>query len=114
SIALLRPPLFLTLSLFFLLFVFNFFIAPALNIILIFSFIVFLMTFFNSLRTFQASPVVLKSMKAVPRFVFSQFLGLLNVKRANSLSVATVHSPILRTDGNTTSSITRILHVIRQ
>jgi glycosyltransferase involved in cell wall biosynthesis/cellulose synthase/poly-beta-1,6-N-acetylglucosamine synthase-like glycosyltransferase len=118
SIATLRPPLFLTLSLLFAMSIVNFLTVPFLNVLPLISFFAFLFTFSVSLRKFDASPILLGSLKAVPKFVLNQFFSLLSVKRADLLSVATVHSVIptepIRNETNSSQKPFRILHVIRQ
>jgi len=92
SIVLLRPPLFIIILLAILFTVFNIIYVPFLLLIWMIAGAFFLKTFFNGIKELGATDSMLSSIKRSYRFIFSQFLALLNIRRANKLSVATDHT----------------------
>ncbi|SDM28058.1 glycosyltransferase [Pedobacter antarcticus] len=53
--------------------------------------ICFLAVFFAALSYFKAPGIIYKALVNIPKFIFLQILSLLKAKRANEISVATVH-----------------------
>lgn len=91
GIVLMRPPLFMFLTLGLVCCAVNLFIAPVAAIIWAFLYCVFLTTFLIALRAQGTSPEIYNALVSAPKFVSLQILALINVRRANRRSIATKH-----------------------
>ena len=92
GIILLRPPLFIFLALSVVFMLINLVMGTFTILILwLICFISFVLTFFVPLLSNEIDPRILSSLKNIPKFVFYQFVSLLNVRRANKISVSTKH-----------------------
>ncbi len=92
GIVLLRPPLFIFLILSVMFMVANLFISiPALVVWLV-GFVCFVIGFIVALLAGHTDKVIYRSLWGIPKFIFYQVLSLMNVRKANKISVATKHS----------------------
>ena len=92
GIVLLRPPLFIFLSLSFICLVISVIFFSALQIyIWLIAFLVFFFSFYLALKSQKATPVIYHALWGIPKFVFLQCLALVFAKNANKRSVATKH-----------------------
>ncbi len=92
GLVLLRPPLFIFLALSVLMMVINLLLGFYISSILWLSgLILFVVTFFISLLISKADERIMASLRNIPKFMFYQFVSLLNVRRANKISVSTKH-----------------------
>lgn len=89
GLVLLRPPLFifLLLSVFFMLI--NLIFAPVVSLIWLIALGVFVGGFYISLRRSDTDPRIYQSLVNIPKFIFYQVMALMNVRKANKISVAT-------------------------
>ncbi len=113
AIALLRPPLFILLTMTFLCMLINIIFLPAFNLIWLVCLFLFFYIFRKALKLFKATNSMFSSLKRIPKFIFFQFIALLKTKRANEISVATIHS-VLNNESSESNTKIRILHTIRQ
>lgn len=91
SLMLLRPPLFMLVGIAVICFVINLFVHVWMSIAWAVALIVFAAVVVYSLSYFKADPRIYRSLISAPKFIGYQLLALLNVKKANKLSVATEH-----------------------
>ncbi|RZL41626.1 MAG: hypothetical protein EOO93_29620, partial [Pedobacter sp.] len=91
SVLLLRPPLFIMVGLTGLFMIINIFISPVLLIYYFLFLTCFIFIFSKSLSYFKASPLVYKSLRNIPKFMFLQIIAFTKISKANKLSVATKH-----------------------
>ena len=91
GIVLLRPPLFLFLltAMFFALI--DLFLFPILSLFWTVGLFAFVTGFWLALRHSDADPRIYSALGQIPRFMFYQLAALLNVRKANRVSVATRH-----------------------
>jgi cellulose synthase/poly-beta-1,6-N-acetylglucosamine synthase-like glycosyltransferase len=87
----LRPPLFLVLTITFVLTIANLFIDQFLSLWLLIALGLFIAAFLIALIHVKADKRIYQSLVGVPVFIFFQFLALLKIKKANQISVATKH-----------------------
>lgn len=88
---LLRPPLFIFLSLSFLCLLINIGTSLILTISWCFAFLLFFYSFYLALKKQRASPEIYSALWGIPKFVFLQCIALFFVRSANKRSVATKH-----------------------
>ncbi len=86
-----RPPLFILLSVSLLIFVTNFFLSPFTAVIWIILISIFVLGFFIALYNSNTDKRIYKSLIHIPKFMFLQMLSLSKTRKANQFSVATVH-----------------------
>lgn len=86
-----RPPLFILLFLIVSSAVLDALFMPKMLYVLSLAVISFFFIFFKALKYFKATRGVYISLLKIPIFIFYQLLSLLNSRRANKLSTATVH-----------------------
>lgn len=91
GLILLRPPLFIFISLSFSCLVISLGLNSTFSYFWVLAFISFLVSFYIPLRQSKATSIVYRSLLGIPKFMFFQFLSLLFVKSANKRSVATKH-----------------------
>jgi len=92
GIILLRPPLFIFLILSLLCLALNLILGYwAFATIWIFSMLIFVLSFWISLKRSTIDSRIYKSLINVPKFIFYQLISLLNARKANKISVATKH-----------------------
>lgn len=92
GVILLRPPLFIFLAMSIVFMLLNLFLGNVTTLITwLICFIIFVVTFFVPLLINDTDARILASLKNIPKFVFYQFVSLLNVRRANKISVSTKH-----------------------
>ena len=91
GVILLRPPLFifLILSLFFL--AANIFISKLALLMWIVGFACFVLGFLLAIVRAKPDKRIVRSLVSIPKFVFYQVLSLLQIRKANKISVATHH-----------------------
>lgn len=88
---LVRPPLFMLVMLLGILFLANVFLNPVLALIWIALMLIFIAGFLFALKIMKAPKILYQALLHIPAFMFYQVLSLLKAKKANQLSVATVH-----------------------
>lgn len=93
---LLRPPLFLFVSLSVLFTLINGFYHLESLLVWLTAILMFVLAFFIALWSSRTDPKIYKSLWRIPQFVSLQMISLLNAKRANKLSVATKHDVVKR------------------
>lgn len=91
GLILLRPPLFIFLSLSLLIAILNLFIYPVLSLIWMLGILIFALGFWIALSEFKADNKIIKSFKYIPVFICYQFISLIHSKNANKRSVVTKH-----------------------
>lgn len=92
GVVLLRPPLFIFLALsFVLMFVNLIFGSKMIFLVWLLALVLFSASFYSALGISKADGRIFSSLKNIPKFVFYQFVSLLNVRKANQLSVSTKH-----------------------
>jgi cellulose synthase/poly-beta-1,6-N-acetylglucosamine synthase-like glycosyltransferase len=91
ALMLLRPPLFILLAAAIVAIAINLLMQSVFSLFWLVSLCVFVIIFFSSLRHFKAGSAIYRAVYASPLFVWHQLLALMNVKRANEISVATKH-----------------------
>jgi cellulose synthase/poly-beta-1,6-N-acetylglucosamine synthase-like glycosyltransferase len=96
---LLRPPLFIFLSVSIFCFVIDVFYFPTQILYWVLAFALFFIGFILSLLLSNTNKSIYRSLWGIPYFIFHQLLSLLKVKKANQISIATKHS-ILDTNNN--------------
>jgi cellulose synthase/poly-beta-1,6-N-acetylglucosamine synthase-like glycosyltransferase len=96
---LLRPPLFIFLSVSFFCFAIDVFYFPTQILYWVLAFALFFIGFILSLLLTNTNKNIYRSLWGIPYFIFHQLLSLLKVKKANQISIATKHS-ILDTNNN--------------
>ncbi len=89
---LLRPPLFIFLSLSVVFLVVSFFINPVHGILWLGALSLFILGFFVALWNYSTSKEIYQSLARVPFFMFYQFIALFHARKANKRSVATKHA----------------------
>ncbi|WP_353720661.1 glycosyltransferase [Dyadobacter sp. 676] len=89
GLVLLRPPLFLFLLLSMFFMMANLLISPIVSLIWLAALMIFVMGFYISLKSSPTDPRIYQSLVNIPRFMFYQLTALMNVRRANRISVAT-------------------------
>jgi cellulose synthase/poly-beta-1,6-N-acetylglucosamine synthase-like glycosyltransferase len=92
GLVLLRPPLFIFLiaSVFFMLL--DLFIAPVQSLVWFISLCLFVIGFMVPLFDSSVDNRIIKSLKAIPVFMYYQVISLIKAKKANKISVATKHN----------------------
>ncbi len=88
---LLRPPLFIFLVLSLMFMGINLFISPLMVLIWAAGFLCFVLGFIIALVHAKPDKRIVRSLVSIPKFVFYQVLALLQIKKANKISVATTH-----------------------
>ena len=96
GIVLLRPPLFLFLAASVVCAGLNLFLDPAITLIWVGGFALFLFGFLVALRQSSTDRRIYGALYQIPRFVWYQFAALFNARRANQRSVATRHGGELK------------------
>lgn len=92
GIVLLRPPLFIFLSFSFVALVINLFTGNYTAVSIWTGCIfIFVFSFYVSLKISAADKRILNSLRNIPTFVYYQFVSLLKARKANELSVSTLH-----------------------
>lgn len=91
GLTLLRPPLFLFLLASVAFTVLNLFINPMHAIIGVTALCVFIIGFFIALLASHADRRIYRALVGIPLFMFYQLISLINVRKANKISVATRH-----------------------
>jgi cellulose synthase/poly-beta-1,6-N-acetylglucosamine synthase-like glycosyltransferase len=92
GLVLLRPPLFIFLILSVFCFLINLFLGYFMfSAIWMVSLLTFVLFFLVSLWSSTTDQRIFKSLKNIPQFIFYQILSLMNVTRANKISVSTKH-----------------------
>lgn len=86
-----RPPLFILLLLSLIFLVINLFIYPWMSIIWFAIIMSFFVCFFIALHCFNTPLIIYRSLFNIPVFMYYQIVSLLKSKKANEISVATVH-----------------------
>lgn len=89
---LLRPPLFIFLTLSLFCFTIDLIFFPTQILIWLLAFVLFVGGFILSLLMSKTNKRIYRSLWGIPFFIFHQLLSLLKVKKANQLSIATKHS----------------------
>ncbi len=88
---LLRPPLFMLILLVGILFLLNVFVNTTIALIWIGLLMIFVAGFLFALKIMKAPKTLYKALWHIPAFMFFQVLSLMKAKKANQISVATVH-----------------------
>lgn len=91
GIILLRPPLFIFLILSMLCFISNIWISNLGLLLWAIGFTCFILGFIIALAHAKPDKRIVRSLISIPKFVFFQVLSLLQIKKANKISVATHH-----------------------
>lgn len=91
GLVLLRPPLFIFISLSVCCFLISIMVKSAIVYFWLFAFSAFLISFFIALKRREDIYITYRSLFGIPKFVFFQFISLFFVKSANKRSVATKH-----------------------
>lgn len=91
GLVLLRPPLFIFISLSFGCLLINIAIGSSFVYFWCFAFFAFFISFYLALKRYQAAPVVYKSLLSIPKFICIQFVSLFFARNAKKRSVATKH-----------------------
>lgn len=86
-----RPPLFMLALITVIGVLIDLFFLPEMLYFWAGAIICFLTVFFAALSYFRAPGVIYKALVNIPKFIFLQVLSLMKAKRANEISVATVH-----------------------
>ncbi len=88
---LVRPPLFMLVLLVGMFFLANVFLNPMIAWVWIALMIIFIAGFVFALKIMKAPKTLYRALLHIPAFMFFQVLSLLKAKKANQISVATVH-----------------------
>ncbi len=88
---LVRPPLFMLVMLVGIFFLANVFLNPMIAWVWIILMIIFIAGFVFALKIMKAPKTLYRALLHIPAFMFFQILSLLKAKKANQISVATVH-----------------------
>jgi cellulose synthase/poly-beta-1,6-N-acetylglucosamine synthase-like glycosyltransferase len=92
GIVLLRPPLFLFLLASILCLIANVFLGFKLySILWLIAFLIFIFSFVLALLHAKADKRIYRSLVQIPKFIMYQIISLLNVRKANRISIATNH-----------------------
>ena len=91
GIILLRPPLFIFLLLSVLFLFINIWVSHLALFIWVVAFGCFITGFLIAIFHAKPDKRILRSLAGIPKFVFFQVLALLQIKKANKISVATTH-----------------------
>lgn len=91
GLILLRPPLFIFISLSFFCLLITIGLKSAFLYFWLFAFIAFSLSFYIALKRSKATSTIYRSLFGIPKFVFFQFLSLFFLKSANKRSVTTKH-----------------------
>ncbi|TDQ12010.1 glycosyltransferase [Pedobacter metabolipauper] len=91
GIILLRPPLFMFLSMAFLLIFLNLFINPVVSVILSIAFLIFILSFLIALSNSKTDKRIYQALRFIPVFIFYQFVSLVKSMIPNERNVATKH-----------------------
>jgi cellulose synthase/poly-beta-1,6-N-acetylglucosamine synthase-like glycosyltransferase len=91
GLILLRPPIFMFISLSLVFMVINFFMNSMVVIIWLISLFIFVLGFCIALKKLHADSRIYKSLVGIPKFIFFQTVSLIKSRKANRLSVATTH-----------------------
>jgi cellulose synthase/poly-beta-1,6-N-acetylglucosamine synthase-like glycosyltransferase len=91
GVVLLRPPLFIFITLSGLLMLVNLFISVTCFMVWLLAFFMFVFSFYLSLVNSNADQRIFRSLVNIPSFVYFQFISLLKSRNANKKSVATKH-----------------------
>jgi len=92
GIVLLRPPLFIFLALSFVLMLTNLLLgSKMIFLVWLLALVLFSASFYAALAINKADKRIFRSLKNIPVFVFYQFVSLLNVRKANQISISTKH-----------------------
>lgn len=94
GLVLLRPPLFIFLMLSLLCLIINLILGWSI-FIWILGFMFFVIGFFIALLFSETDRKIYQSLVSIPKFIFFQILSLMKVRKANKISVATKHHPVL-------------------
>ncbi|SEK62288.1 glycosyltransferase [Parapedobacter koreensis] len=89
---LLRPPLFIFLSLSVVCMLASFFLSPISGLVWLAALSLFILGFFVALWNYPTNKAIYQSLARIPFFVFHQFRALLHARSANKRSVATKHA----------------------
>jgi cellulose synthase/poly-beta-1,6-N-acetylglucosamine synthase-like glycosyltransferase len=91
GVILLRPPLFIFLVLSLVFLTVNIWVGPVALLIWVIGFCCFVAGFLIALAHARPDKRIVRSLVSIPKFVFFQVLALLQIKKANKISVATTH-----------------------
>ncbi len=91
----LRPPLFLTIALAFIMLVISFFVQPVLGFIWVVILILFAINFVLIIVTQSKQQGMARALIHTPKMVMRQFASLLKIKRANKNFLKTEHRKII-------------------
>jgi cellulose synthase/poly-beta-1,6-N-acetylglucosamine synthase-like glycosyltransferase len=91
GLILLRPPLFLFIVSAVLCSSINLFIFPIYSIIWLVSIVIFILSFYTSLKNYPTDEKIYNSLINIPKFIYFQIVSLIYVKSANKRSISTVH-----------------------
>jgi cellulose synthase/poly-beta-1,6-N-acetylglucosamine synthase-like glycosyltransferase len=92
GLVLIRPPLFIFLLLSLMFLFFNLLLGFSFSVVAwISAFAIFIFSFWISLKLSKADVRIYKSLINIPKFMFYQLLSLMNIRKANKISVATRH-----------------------
>ncbi|HEX7757692.1 MAG TPA: glycosyltransferase [Niabella sp.] len=91
GLILLRPPLFMLLSVAFLFMVANLFLSPYISLIWGAGLLCFILGFTLALYYYKADKKIINALKRIPFFIYYQFVSLFYSRKANQRSVATRH-----------------------
>src|SRR5690606_27283983 len=91
GVILLRPPLFLFLTLSLMLLFVNIFINPLIALMWIIGLLVFILGFLIAIKKSNTDRIILRALRYIPVFIYYQFISLFKSKNANKRSVATRH-----------------------
>lgn len=88
---LLRPPLFIFLILSVFCMMVNLFFFPSMALTWLIALVVFVLGFYIALANSNTDRKIYRSLRSIPTFVFYQLLSLSKARKANKLSVSTIH-----------------------
>lgn len=91
GMVLLRPPLFIFILSGVLFGILNLFIFPVYTMVWLLSLVVFVLSFYLSLKSYPTDEKIYRSLINIPKFIYFQLVSLAHVKSANKRSVATKH-----------------------
>lgn len=91
GLILLRPPLFMFILSAVLFGCINLFMEPEYSIIWLISMLVFMMSFYLSLKNYPTDKRIYRSLINIPKFIYFQLVSLVYARSANRRSVATKH-----------------------
>ncbi|WP_231459344.1 glycosyltransferase [Pedobacter sp. Leaf132] len=91
GLILLRPPLFMFILSAILFGFIDLFIFPLQSILWFIALIIFVISFYISLKNYPTDARIFKSLLNIPKFIYFQLISLLNARNANKRSVATKH-----------------------